>query len=217
MKINEVDEVVGIGKKAIRYYEQEGLLSPSRNPQNGYRDYNDTDIQHLLRIKLLRKLGFPLEEIRQMQLGHLTIADGMKRHTISLQREKQNLEMMTDICKTLTLCDEKLDTFNPHETLQQIKHLEEGGTTFMNKQINDQKKSMIYPVVIASLFTVFMVAFIAFFMWAFQTDPAGAPPMYLIIIIFIAIPVASIIGIIIVARQRIKEIQEGELDEASKY
>ncbi len=217
MKINEVDQLVGIGKKAIRFYEQEGLLSPSRNPQNGYRDYNEDDVHHLLRIKLLRKLGFPLEEIRQMQLGQLTISDGMQRHAISLQREQKNLEMMTNICKTLTLCDEKLETFNPHETLQQIKTLEEGGTTFMNKQDNDRKKSMIYPVIIASLFTVLMVSLITFFIWVLQTDPIDASPLYIFISIYLVLPFASIIGIIIVARQRIKEIQKGELDEASKY
>lgn len=69
MKINEVEALVGITKKNIRFYESEGLLSPRRNSANGYRDYGPEEVEVLRRIKLLRKLGVPLEEIRKMQRG----------------------------------------------------------------------------------------------------------------------------------------------------
>ena len=69
MKINEVEAQVGITKKNIRFYEAEGLLKPQRNSDNGYRDYGEGDVAALRQIKLLRKLGVPLEEIRQMQTG----------------------------------------------------------------------------------------------------------------------------------------------------
>ena len=36
MKINEVEKIIGITKKNIRFYEKEGLLSPCRNKENGY-------------------------------------------------------------------------------------------------------------------------------------------------------------------------------------
>ena len=35
LKINEVEALVGITKKNIRFYEEKGLLSPSRNSENG--------------------------------------------------------------------------------------------------------------------------------------------------------------------------------------
>ena len=37
MKINDVEQILGITKANIRFYEKEGLLNPSRN-ENGYRD-----------------------------------------------------------------------------------------------------------------------------------------------------------------------------------
>ena len=40
MKIYQVEEEVGITKKNIRFYEEQGLLTPSRNPQNDYREYS---------------------------------------------------------------------------------------------------------------------------------------------------------------------------------
>ena len=59
LKINEVEALVGITKKNIRFYEEKGLLSPSRNSDNGYRDYGEEEVAVLRRIKLMRKLGCP--------------------------------------------------------------------------------------------------------------------------------------------------------------
>ena len=66
VKINEVERKAGITKKNIRFYEEQGLISPRRNSENGYREYGDEEVHVLRRIKLLRKLGIPIEEIRQM-------------------------------------------------------------------------------------------------------------------------------------------------------
>ena len=109
LKINEVEALVGITRKNIRFYEAEGLLSPRRNSQNGYRDYGETEVEVLRRIKLLRKLGLPLEEIRQMQHGAYTVGDGMRRHLVSLERERQNLEAAIRFCGTLTDRRERLE------------------------------------------------------------------------------------------------------------
>ena len=52
MKINEVEAIVGIPKKSIRFYEDEGLLHPIRDQSNGYRDYVNEDIVILKMIKI---------------------------------------------------------------------------------------------------------------------------------------------------------------------
>ena len=83
MKINEVESLAGITKKNIRFYEEQGLLSPRRNPENGYRDYGDEEVQVLRRIKLLRKLDVPIEEIRLMLQGTHTVGVEMRGHSLS--------------------------------------------------------------------------------------------------------------------------------------
>ena len=89
MRINEVEAQVGITKKNIRFYEEQGLLHPRRSTENGYRDYGEGELVTLRQIKLLRKLGVPLEEIRKMQAGGITLGDCMRRHLVTLEREQQ--------------------------------------------------------------------------------------------------------------------------------
>ena len=67
MRINKVEELVGITKKNIRFYEEKGLLNPERSSENGYREYSDEDVAMLQKIKLLRQLSIPIEEILNLQ------------------------------------------------------------------------------------------------------------------------------------------------------
>ena len=105
-----MESLVGVTKKNIRFYEEQGLLSPKRNSENGYRDYGEDEIAELRRIKLMRKLGVPIGEIRQMQQGTQTVADGMRRHLITLEREEENLKQSIRLCTLLKEREERLDS-----------------------------------------------------------------------------------------------------------
>ena len=43
MKIKQVEELVGITRKNIRFYEEQGLLNVER-AENGYREYHKEDV-----------------------------------------------------------------------------------------------------------------------------------------------------------------------------
>ena len=78
MNIKEIEERSGLTRANIRYYEQEGLLAPARR-ENKYRDYSEEDLETLLRVALLRSLGFSLEEIRRLQSGEADFAAAMQQ------------------------------------------------------------------------------------------------------------------------------------------
>lgn len=217
MKINEVEAQVGITKKNIRFYEKEGLLSPERNSENGYRKYSQEDADTLRQIKLLRKLGVPLEEIRQMQMGTSTVADGIRRHLITLERERRNLDQSMELCQTLKDQEVRLDTLDAAALLEQMEALEQAGTKFKDKQTADMKRiRYVAPVIVTLLFNALMIGFIALIVWIYLSDTGSAPPMA-IMAIFVVVPAVVMLGVLLALYQRIGEIKKGEADDAKKY
>jgi DNA-binding transcriptional MerR regulator len=216
MKINEVEAQVGITKKNIRFYEEQGLLSPRRDSANGYRDYGEAEVAVLRQIKLMRKLGVPLEEIRRMQAGG-TVADGMRRHLVTLERERKSLEQSIQLCTGLKDREERLEVLDAAALLEEMDRLEQTGTTFQDKQKHDAKPVRYAgAVVIALLTTALMAALIVLMVWGFTVDPADAPPLALLLVL-VAIPGVIILGVLLALFQRIREIQKGEEDDAKNY
>ena len=174
MKINEVEALAGITKKNIRFYEDQGLLCPRRNAENGYRDYGEEDVKVLLRIRLLRKLGLPIEEIRQMLQGVQTVGDGMRRHMISLEREKRNLEQSIDLCRELQTLDIPLTSLDAQGLLERMERMEQDGTAFRNRQVQDVRVQYTAPVIVTVIMVALMTALSALMLWAYMKDPENA-------------------------------------------
>ena len=216
MKINEVEERVGITKRNIRFYEKEGLLTPQRNSDNGYRDYGEEEVEVLRKIKLLRKLDVPLEEIRRLQHGSLTLDDVLRRHVIQLRREEHNLATMGALCQRLADAQAQLATLDAEAWLAEMEQMEQEGTRLMNIRINDTRIRYVGPVAAALVFILLMAGVMALIVWGFTISPEEAPPLWLIVILA-AIPMVFIIGVLLALFQRIQQIKGGEEDAASQY
>jgi len=216
MRINEVEALVGISKKNIRFYEEQGLLQPRRNSENGYRDYGEAELETLRRIKLMRKLGVPMEEIRRMQAGQHTVGDAMRRHIVTLERDRENLEQARRLCEMLKDREERLENLDAGGILTEMERLEQEGTTFQDKQRNDIRRRYAAPVAAAVVMVTLMALLAVLFIWTFATEPEGAPPMP-VMAVFVLIPVAVAGGVLLALRQRIREIGKGEIVDAGKY
>lgn len=213
MKINEVEALVGITKKNIRFYEAEGLLMPQRNRENGYRSYSDEDVAVLRQIKLLRKLGLPLSEIRAIQQGSITLDDGLRRHLVVLDRQKENLEQASCLCQRLNQASVPLAQLDGAFWLAEMEQIEKGGTAFMDKQKQDMREQPMGALIAAGVMLVLMLALMALFLWGYVEDPI---PIGLLVL-FELIPLSIIVGVALALRQRLQEIRKGELDDASKF
>lgn len=62
-KIGELAGATGLTVRALRHYDELGLLVPSERTYAGYRLYSEQDVQRLYRIVALRGLGLPLDEV----------------------------------------------------------------------------------------------------------------------------------------------------------
>jgi len=66
MRIGELAKAVQVPEKTIRYYEARGLFRPTAREPNGYRHYEQGDLDELIFIRRCRELGISLGDIEQL-------------------------------------------------------------------------------------------------------------------------------------------------------
>ncbi|BBF43289.1 transcriptional regulator, MerR family [Lachnospiraceae bacterium KM106-2] len=91
--IHEISDLLGIPKSTLRYWDQEGLLTPARNDNNRYREYSLTCFYELLEIMLYRDLHMPMKELKM--LYHITpseLSHVLEEHEKKLNDEIHRLE-----------------------------------------------------------------------------------------------------------------------------
>lgn len=214
MFINEVEHIVGLSKKSIRYYEANGLLSPKRNQENDYRVYNDEDVKKLKTIKFLRELGVSIKELQDLNNQKITLQECMKNQLKKINTEEEKYQKIKSICLELSESSESFEKINMSEYFKEMNILNKEGFTMRNTKTS--KATKIIGAVIASIIFGALILFIPIMITYFQITQGDKMPwiIYFIIIGFFAIPTS---GIVINLITRIKEINGGEEDEASKY
>lgn len=216
MRINEVEQLVDITKKNIRFYEQQGLLNPARNENNRYREYSEEDVDMLRRIKLLRRLAVPISEIRRIQGMNIPLEDCMRRHIITLERESKNLEKIREMCIELAERGESFQTVDAEAYLQEMDSMEKGGVVFVDAKRMDKKTKKTGALLSAGVAVIFMGLLICLFAWCTWGIKEDPMPVGLFAGFSIILG-AVIVGVLLSLKSRMKEIEGGEIYEASKY
>ncbi len=116
MTIKEVEQQTGMSRANIRFYEKEGLLSAKRQ-ENGYRTYSPENVQELEKLKLLRMLGIPLEEIRQAKTGERSLSSILRQRQGEISRDTRMLQNAQVICGQM--CKEQVE----YATLDAVRYL----------------------------------------------------------------------------------------------
>ena len=214
MKIYQVEELVGITKKNIRFYEEQKLLCPKRNPENDYREYSLEDVRQLEKIKLLRKLSVPIEDIRLLENGKLSLTQSMNQQIERIEKEQESAEVMKKLCAKLRDETTDLNTLNASLYLSEMENMERQGTKFKDIQkedINRKKKSG--AIAAAGFFSLIMIFFLVALIFIYRSDSESLGPL----IVPGLIAIGFVIVIIVVLIQRIKEINSGEEYDARNY
>lgn len=100
MTSKEMEARSGVPRANIRYYEVEGLLHPERL-KNGYRSYSEEDLRTLEKIKLLRRLGVSVEEVRELVRGGETMETVLDRRLAALGGQRASLGRVQAVCGAL--------------------------------------------------------------------------------------------------------------------
>lgn len=92
MLINEICKECSLTKKAIEYYEKQGLISP-QIAENGYRNYADKDVYLLKEISMLRRLSLSISDIKDiMSSKNKSAALSKYKYLLNLKIEKAALQ-----------------------------------------------------------------------------------------------------------------------------
>ena len=97
MKINELEDLLGVSKATIRYYEDQGLVTPQRS-ENGYREYSDEDVQLFQKIIVLRKLGLSMTELRDLIDGKAELDDVLSYNIEKLRTRQDEIASAIELC-----------------------------------------------------------------------------------------------------------------------
>jgi len=90
--IQEVARLAGTTSRALRHYDDTGLVPPSRIGANGYRYYDADALVRLQRVLLLRGLGLGIPAIAEVLAGQRDDVHALARHLDWLRAEKDRLD-----------------------------------------------------------------------------------------------------------------------------
>ena len=115
MKLQEVAQQVQMTKRAIKYYEEKGLLQVEKD-ENGYRRYTEENIAVLQQIQVYRKLGMELSAIQrilhdpQVEQEELQrLEEQMQRHLEQQSAQLAAVQQMLAGAKDYQVLQEQLD------------------------------------------------------------------------------------------------------------
>lgn len=116
---NELEQKTGLTRRAIEYYEKKKIINPIRD-ENGYRNYNDNDIEILCKVNTFKKLGFTINEIIDVLKNNKYLNDIIKdkRRKLNFDVKKQEiLEMFYEEKYDFNCINDKLKVIEKEEKI----------------------------------------------------------------------------------------------------
>lgn len=101
--IRELSELAGVSARTLRYYDEIGLLKPSRTSEAGYRFYGKREVELLQQILFYRERGLELEQIiAALYHPGFNIRNALEEHLLELEQQRRRTErLIQNIRETL--------------------------------------------------------------------------------------------------------------------
>lgn len=91
-RAHEFAELAGVTVRTLHHYDHIGLLKPARRTDSGYRIYADRDFARLEQIVVLKFLGLPLNEIRELLQNDSVLSCTLWRQQRVLAEKRRRLD-----------------------------------------------------------------------------------------------------------------------------
>lgn len=159
MKISEAMKATGLTKKAIYYYEEQGMVHPAKDRENNYRSYSEDDVNRLIQISVLRKLDIPLSVIYEVLDNQSEIEEILKSQQQVIEDKINCLYKNKDIITSLI---ERLSGSNLNSCMQDIEALNNRlmvdnrlDAGYMQKELD-----RLFPDNLGKMFSIFYSQFL---------------------------------------------------------
>ena len=141
MNIKAAEELSGVYRKNIRFYEREGLLNPDRNPENDYREYQQEHIETLKMIRVMRMLDMPLDQIKLVLEGSISPAKAAKEQRQKLKAQQEQLSAAIRFCEEWSAF-QTMEAVNVDEMISRMESSENVQGLFQ-KWVEDYRKVVL--------------------------------------------------------------------------
>lgn len=149
--INNLSKLAGISTRTLRYYDEIGLLKPSRVSSSGYRIYTQVEIDLLQQILFYKELELPLEKIKVIiTKENFDCKNALYEHKENLlQKQKQIQKLLESVDKSIKSLEgeiemsnkEKFEAFKKDKLKQnEEKYGKEIREKYGEKRVNESNK-----------------------------------------------------------------------------
>lgn len=167
MQISEIIQHTGLTKKAIRYYEQEGLIKPKINKTNNYREYSEADLSRLTQISILRQLDFSVKRIHRILDSPEKWQEILRNHYLNLSEELKRIE------KSKKIIEACLNSLNQKQDLVSITRQ----LTLLNKslELDEKEREGYIQRALLRIFPGYFGKMIVMHFRLFLNEPINSP------------------------------------------
>lgn len=212
MRIKEVEDLVGITRKNIRFYEKEGLLQPGRELENSYRDYSSDDVRRLCVIKLLRKLDMPISSISDVLEQRITLREALHLQELLLEEQRGSIVNAQRVCAMIAAEGTELAGLDTERFLAELERTEENGAALVDLRSRDSAGKHTEQLVVSSVVVSVMLLIAAALLLFARSGsiPAALP------VCFAALALVVVSGIFFAVRARLKELHGAKGDPSAR-
>ena len=154
MTSGEIARKAGVSQKAVRLYDEKGLLKPTEYSEGNYRLYDQASLQILEKIVALKQIGFSLEEIRDnlVRGDACDIEAALRMQLKSMEEKRDQINSVIDvISRTLDRKADSLDWDDVADIVQSVSLDQRADKFHMDSEKHQTSKEDWYGKIFRSL------------------------------------------------------------------
>ena len=133
--IHELSHLSGVTTRTLRWYDEIGLLKPSRVAESGYRYYSGTEVDRLQDILYYRALGVELARIKRcLDDPSFDRLAALRSHLTALEAERARLEGLIRSVRQTIGAEERKEIMDDKQKFEDKKELFKEAAAYLNKK-----------------------------------------------------------------------------------